>query len=262
MPPLPIDLPILSWGDGPGRLLLLHGISSTAAGWWRLGPDLAADGWSVIAPHLRGHGTAADPGTYRLAEHAADVLALGQGWDAVLGHSMGGAIAVLASSSRPSWTRGLILQDPALVMEPDADEVIGWLLAEHDTDATTQAVAAANPRWHPHDAALKAEALRTSSPAMVEATIRGNRPWNLVSEAATIPVPMVLLGSDPVAGGIMPVALGEWLMAQGARIDYRMIPGAGHSTHREVDMYETYLGEVRSALRRLPTLGTSSEGRG
>jgi alpha-beta hydrolase superfamily lysophospholipase len=49
----------LHWDpDGParGRVALLHGMMSTAATWWRIGPALAAMGWSVDALDLPGHG--------------------------------------------------------------------------------------------------------------------------------------------------------------------------------------------------------------
>ena len=36
-----LDLSIRSWGSGPKQALLLHGISSNAEGWWRVGPALA-----------------------------------------------------------------------------------------------------------------------------------------------------------------------------------------------------------------------------
>jgi pimeloyl-ACP methyl ester carboxylesterase len=52
----------LQWDpDGParGRVVLLHGMTSLSATWWRIGPGLAARGWQVVAPDLPGHGTAA-----------------------------------------------------------------------------------------------------------------------------------------------------------------------------------------------------------
>ena len=47
----------LVWGalDAP-PLLLLHGITSLAATWWRVGPAIAAAGFRVVAPDLPGHG--------------------------------------------------------------------------------------------------------------------------------------------------------------------------------------------------------------
>jgi alpha-beta hydrolase superfamily lysophospholipase len=45
-------------GTARGRVVLLHGIMSTAATWWRVGPALASRGWVVdaLAPTARSCG--------------------------------------------------------------------------------------------------------------------------------------------------------------------------------------------------------------
>ena len=117
------------WGGGEQRVLLLHGVTSNAAGWWKLGSDLAERGWNVTAVDLRGHGRSPGGGDYELMSYASDVLALGIGWDAVLGHSLGGAVAVLASSMEERFARRLVLQDPALLLASiPTEEAVQWLL--------------------------------------------------------------------------------------------------------------------------------------
>jgi pimeloyl-ACP methyl ester carboxylesterase len=242
----------MHWGDGSQRILLLHGLSSNAAGWWRLGPDLAAGGWSVAAPDLRGHGTSPIAGGYTIAEYAEDVLALGREWDAVLGHSLGGTVAVAAQHADPSFSRGLVLQDPALVIADAAyDDVLAELLDPMEGPASEQEIAAEHPEWHPTDVRIKVEALRQSSSAVVRCTMEQNRPWNLLAEAASLRVPTVVIGSDPEAGGIVPVTIGEWLAAESRWVAYRMIEGAGHSLHRDNTRYPAYLAEVRWALQTI-----------
>jgi len=242
----------LHWSGGDRRILLVHGLSSNAAGWWRLGPDLAAQGWSVTAPDLRGHGTSPLADTYEVAAFADDVLALGTGWDAVLGHSLGGAVAVVAQDRQPQWSRGLVLQDPALVMpESSYDEVLAELLEPMLGPATEEEIAAEHPEWHETDVRIKVEALRQSSAAVVRQTLEENRPWNLLAEAERLAVPTVVLGSDPTSGGIVPVTVGEWLDAENPALTYRMIDGAGHSVHRETARYPAYLDAVRRALETI-----------
>lgn len=244
----------MEWGTaGDHRILLLHGITSSAAGWWRVGSDLAERGWAVTAADLRGHGKSPKPDSCLFSEQVEDVLALGDGWDAVLGHSMGGNLAVLAATSDPSWARGLILQDPALMLPEPMSQVLEWLLSEYVVDADPGRIAAMSPRWHPRDVAAKVEALRESTAEMVTRTVAENWPWMALEEASRLRVPTVVLGSDPEAGGILPVAFGEWL-AGSPFIEYRMIPNASHSTHRDDDQYDTYLSTLVEALDRLPTL--------
>jgi pimeloyl-ACP methyl ester carboxylesterase len=244
-----LDLAIRRWGDGERSVLLLHGITSNAAGWFRLGEDLADRGWSVTAADLRGHGDSPPGDDYALASYAADVLALEGPWDAVLGHSLGGAVAVTASHLRSGFTSGLLLQDPALLMGTgSSDQVIEWLLEPYGRPATPQAVANANPTWAPEDCRVKAEALTACTPEVVERTIADNWPWDLIGPTSGVDVPTVVLGSDPAAGGIVPVALGEWFAAEVASVSYRMLPGAGHSAHREPAVYGVYLEAVLTAL--------------
>src|SRR5579883_1666503 len=80
-----IDLPAgrfhyLTWGaertDLPAALLL-HGITSNALSWVRVGPALA-DRYRVYALDMRGHGDSIKPGpgAYSLRHTADDALAL------------------------------------------------------------------------------------------------------------------------------------------------------------------------------------------
>jgi pimeloyl-ACP methyl ester carboxylesterase len=250
-----VSLHTTSWGRSGGkRILLLHGITSSSAGWWRVGPDLAERGWEVTASDLRGHGDSPKPGSYRFSEYVDDVLALGTGWDAVLGHSMGGTISVLATTASSEWSRGLILQDPALMLPDPIADAMAWLLEEYLVDRDPERIARINPRCHPDDIAAKVEALDKSTAEIVAETIRVNWPWMVLDQASALAVPTVVLGSDPGFGGILPVAFGEWL-ASSPRVEYEVIAGSSHSAHRDDDQYDTYLSTLVGALERLPTLG-------
>ena len=98
-----VGLATLSWRAGDRSALLIHGITSSAAGWWRVARSLCEIGYTVTAPDLRGHGASPAGSDQRLASMAADVLALGTRWDLVLGHSMGGSVAIAAATARPEW---------------------------------------------------------------------------------------------------------------------------------------------------------------
>ena len=99
-------------GEGARLLVLLHGLGATRKVWTKF---VAANRWMGrwIAPDLRGHGASAHAGDYSLNAHAADVAELAGGADeiVVLGHSMGGVVALaLASGSfgiSPSRVFGL-----------------------------------------------------------------------------------------------------------------------------------------------------------
>ena len=89
-------------GAGARLLVLLHGLGATRHVWRGF---LDAKRWngSWIAPDLRGHGASAHASSYSLGLHAADVAetiqALGHFDEiVVLGHSMGGVIALALAS--------------------------------------------------------------------------------------------------------------------------------------------------------------------
>jgi pimeloyl-ACP methyl ester carboxylesterase len=99
-------------GDGP-VLLLIHGITSSAESWREVLPALAED-HRVIAPDLLGHGRSAKPrGDYSLGAYASGIrdllLALGHDRATVVGHSLGGGVAMQFSYQFPERTERLAL---------------------------------------------------------------------------------------------------------------------------------------------------------
>ncbi|MCX8563686.1 alpha/beta hydrolase [Mycolicibacterium mucogenicum] len=99
----------LAWGPSDGRLMLcLHGFPDSAHGWRRVAPLLAAAGYRVVAPFMRGYAPSAVPadGNYHVGALVSDALdlydALGGGPDAVLvGHDWG-AFAANAVAAYPN----------------------------------------------------------------------------------------------------------------------------------------------------------------
>jgi pimeloyl-ACP methyl ester carboxylesterase len=101
-------------GSGP-VLVLVHGITSSSATWGRVMPYLARR-FTVIAPDLAGHGESAKPkGDYSLGAHASGVrdllLALGHERATLVGHSLGGGIAMQFSYQFPERCERLVLVD-------------------------------------------------------------------------------------------------------------------------------------------------------
>lgn len=99
-------------GQGP-PLLLLHGITSSSEAWGDVLPGLA-ERHTVIAPDLLGHGASAKPrGDYSLGAFASmmrDLLiALGHQRATVVGHSLGGGVAMQFSYQFPERVERLVL---------------------------------------------------------------------------------------------------------------------------------------------------------
>jgi pimeloyl-ACP methyl ester carboxylesterase len=226
-----LQLAALAWGERGPRALLIHGLTSTARSWWRLGAEMARAGYRVTAPDLRGHGDSPRGEDYLLTSYAADVLALGREWDVVVGHSLGGAIAVVALNADRSFTGRLVLEDPLLRLSDPRSFITDYTKPFEDPSAAT--VLAQNPRWHPQDARIKAEALEASSPEVVRRTVLENQPWDLAPTAMGLDRPMLLIAADPDEGGLVAPELGDRIAAANPYVTFRVLAGAGHSMHRD-----------------------------
>jgi pimeloyl-ACP methyl ester carboxylesterase len=96
-------------------LLLVHGIAGSSQTWEEVIPALARD-HTVIAPDLLGHGESAKPrGDYSLGAYASglrDLLAvLGHDRATLVGHSLGGGIAMVFAYQFPERTERMVLVD-------------------------------------------------------------------------------------------------------------------------------------------------------
>jgi pimeloyl-ACP methyl ester carboxylesterase len=100
--------------EGEGDVLVLvHGIAGCSATWDAVIPRLAAH-HTVVAPDLLGHGESAKPrGDYSLGAYASgirDLLAvLGHRRVTVVGHSLGGGVAMQFAYQFPEWCERLVL---------------------------------------------------------------------------------------------------------------------------------------------------------
>jgi pimeloyl-ACP methyl ester carboxylesterase len=99
-------------GSGP-PVALVHGITSSADTWADAMRGLARD-HTVIAPDLLGHGASAKPrGDYSLGAYASGVrdllAALGHDRVTIVGHSLGGGVAMQFAYQFPERTQRLVL---------------------------------------------------------------------------------------------------------------------------------------------------------
>jgi len=113
---------------GAGEVIvLLHGMAGNSDAWQWLLPRLSQQ-YRVIAPDFLGHGRSAKPRTdYSLGAFAAglrDLLdELGIGQATIVGHSLGGGVAMQFTYQHPEYCRRLILISSG-GLGPD----VGWVL--------------------------------------------------------------------------------------------------------------------------------------
>ncbi|GHB58015.1 alpha/beta hydrolase [Streptomyces cirratus] len=228
---------------GAEPVLLVHGHPFNRTMWAPQATALAAAGYRVITPDLRGYGeNPARPGVTPFAAFADDLVALLDHLDieqaVVGGVSMGGQIAMELWLRHPGRVRGLVLSDTSPVpetqegkafrrsladrllaegMKPYADEVIDKMLAPY------------NVTGMPGAAASVMAMMRATDPEGAAAALRGRaeRP-DYRPALARLPesVPcLVLVGADDV---YTPVADAEALHALIAHSRLAVIDRAGH----------------------------------
>jgi len=123
---VPVEGGTLRVGDwGPAdpaaaaaTVVAVHGITASHLAWAVIAGALGA-GVRLVAPDLRGRGRSAGlPGPYGMARHAADLEAVTEALDlpraVLVGHSMGGFVAVVAAHLHPDRFSHVLLVDGGL----------------------------------------------------------------------------------------------------------------------------------------------------
>lgn len=251
-------------GEGEA-IVLLHGISSGAASWEPVAPQLA--GFRLLAWDAPGYGDSqplaeAEPSA---AEYAARLDAwldaLGIERCVLVGHSLGSMMASAYAARRPERLAGVVLADPAQGYR-DADEAkrdsiyrSRWtLLAEQGHDAYAAARA---PRLL-RDDADEADIARVRE-GMRRLHVEGfaQASWMLAHDALEaylpegLPVPATVLCGDEDA--ITPPAASRDL-AERLGLPYRDIPGAGHASY--IDAPAAFAAAVDAFARPLLAAST------
>ncbi|WP_029215480.1 alpha/beta fold hydrolase [Kallotenue papyrolyticum] len=246
----------LEWGTRGQPIALWHGITSSAEGWWRLGPFLASLGFHVFAPDLPGHGLSGDAPDYQITTTArlldAWMAALGLVSPVVLGHSWGGMNALVQATLADAQVRprALVLEDPAVVLPHDPERVLPTYTAGLGTPAnetSRAALAAANPRWHTCDAWWKATALERARRAAVEGFFRHNAGLDLRDRLGALTQPTLLLLGDPAYGGLWQAAAVAQVQALAPALHVSVIPHSSHNLHR--DAWEPFAMALAHFLR-------------
>ena len=160
-----IDLHLLEWSQEGVPLVLVHGFGNDAHIWDDFAP-VAAPHYRVLALDLRGHGDSAWPlhAEYEYAHHVADLEAVLDGLGierlVLVGHSLGGRVAMLFAGVHPERMAGLVIVDSAPAP---------WPVNLPETSVTSRSPVAARSSSDPASASayVPAGRLIVSSPGVL-----------------------------------------------------------------------------------------------
>ncbi len=264
-----IDLPdgrfhYLGWGNEQTEhpcALLLHGITSSALSWVRVGPALA-NRYRVYALDMRGHGDSVKPalGAYSLRQTADDaatfIQTLGLERPILMGHSWGGATALVLASGigsthpTPAFSH-IILEDPAVHFGRGDPEALAASFTEdigRPTEELRAEFRANNPSWAEADIEGKIDALgKVSREAVVSVFAEAGRMGSLLPLFARLTAPTLLIRADPALRTTLDDAAWEHARhslppnSRAVQLD-----GASHNVHR--DAFEAFMQVVNDFL--------------
>jgi pimeloyl-ACP methyl ester carboxylesterase len=247
-----------------GRLLLIHGLSSIADSWWRMGPELAGDGWDVTAVDQAGHGgrpLAGEADEEALARAIVELVP--DGPDVLVGHSLGALTALGLLARAPGWARVTILEEPASLLDPEtclalADGIVADVAAVRtDPGPTLARVRREHPRWDDEDVHWAVQGIAEMHPGPFARRFR-----RLAREEhVRTPLPQRLLAAAPAAyvlaahserafmdGGSALRRADREELARRLPAGHVVAIDGGHCLHR--DAPDEWLAAVRSIVTR------------
>jgi pimeloyl-ACP methyl ester carboxylesterase len=266
------------YDEGQGEaLLLVHGMAGSSQTWREILPRLAKN-YRVIAPDLLGHGQSAKPRTdYSLGAFAVGLRDLLDELEVdsatVVGHSLGGGIAMQFLYQHPDYCRRLIL-----ISSGGLGQDVGWILrllsapgaelvmpviapklvlrAGDSVKSWLSSMGLRSPRgaeiWNAYssfsDARTRESFLRTLR-SVVDYRGQSVSALNRLQLRADLPT-LAIWGEDD---NIIPVD--HAYAALEARPDCRLevLPGVGHFAHVEaptqvVDLIDEFMAETSAAV--------------
>ncbi|HEX7735094.1 MAG TPA: alpha/beta hydrolase [Ktedonobacteraceae bacterium] len=251
-----IDLPAgrfayRSWGSERAELpaaVLVHGITSSSLSWVRVGPALA-DRYRVYAFDMRGHGDSIHPapGSYSLRQTASDtaafIAALGLAQPLLIGHSWGGATAIMLASgawspepSTPAFSH-IILEDPAwnFGQGDPATRAASYVKdIGRSPEELRPEIIASNPGWSAADVEGKLDAMqKVTREAVISVFAEAGAEGDILSLLPRIAAPVLLVRADANLGTTLNAA--AWERARQLLPPHSRaleIPDATHNIHR------------------------------
>ena len=242
----PLDVP------SPPTVLIAHGACEYGGRYEHIAGEFVERGWRVVVPDLRGHGRSGGTRTHvgSFQEYVADLeavrnrLALNPDRTMLIGHSMGGLVAIRYCQRFPDYVAGLVLTSPLLGVQvpiPRTIIAIGKIMSYIAPRTRFQSRVDTADTTHDEQALIA----RENDPLVERSMTAGwffamrramRKAWD---EAPRIELPTLILqaGADRI---VDPVAPQIWLARTGS-VDqtFQSFDGHFHELFNEPDWRET-----------------------
>lgn len=226
--------------DAIPTLVFLHYFAGSSRAWLPV-MDRLADRFHCVAPDLHGFGDSEAPATgYAVADYADDIAALigalGVEHFVLVGHSMGGKIALALAARQPLGLASLIFLAPSPpTPEPMEDAERQRLLCSQsrrpEAEETVRKILA-RPLPDPLFAQAVEDSLKSSQPAWSAWLQNGSRE-DISAQMPCIVVPVLVAAGE--ADLVLPSELLQReVLARFAKGQMAILPGSGHLSPLEV----------------------------
>ncbi|MGC8498357.1 MAG: alpha/beta fold hydrolase [Acidimicrobiales bacterium] len=219
-------------GDGPPRVLLLHGWRRTHADFVTVQDQLAGHGLASVAVDLPGFGAAPPPEQAGGARHYAELIrpALDELADAgavvLVGHSFGGRVATVLAARHPDTVAAAVVAGaPLLRLGPAARAAGGyrWVRWLHQHGLVSgERLEAARHRYGSDDYRAASGVVRDVLVISVSETYEDE-----IDELA-VPLSLVWGGNDTVVPVAVAEAVVERRRRRGGVVALDVVPGGDH----------------------------------
>lgn len=227
-------------------LLLIHGAAGSHLDW---PPQLRViQEIGSCALDLPGHGRSARPGRASVGDYADDVMLLAEKLDlkdiVLVGHSMGGAIALEIALRKPPAVTGLILVSTGARLKVN-DKLLDLVTGNHD-EAVQLITGMAWGQDAPATIVERGHALMLEcDPSAVEMDYQACNEFDVMTRLGSVTVPTLVLTGDQ--DRLTPTKYGQYLAENIPGAEFAQIDDAGHMLAQEqpVEVAEAIMEFVR-----------------
>jgi len=249
-------------GEGRPRLAFLHGLFGRGRNWTGIASALADEGFPGVLFDLPNHGSSpwTDEFSYQaMADAVADELELRLGSAArlaVVGHSLGGKVAMLLALSRPDLVESLAVVDISPATSTGVDE-FGPLVAALQSVDLTRVTSRAQV-----EAELATRIRSTTTRQFLMQNLRARPKWHWQPNLDLLGASLDAIAAWPDPGPVSYPGPVVWLVGEESEyvqpehletmrrlfpaVEVRPVAGAGHWVH--ADNPDAVVAELRRLL--------------